>query len=403
MLETFNVYSDSIQSWEAAGFMVTGGDNLLETNAYFRYNPKVEDQTMSLYSKTLKAPIASKPTIVKNHYNGENEILVQDENNVLHLLTADGKQLFSLDLGEKIISEIYQVDRYKNKKLQYLFNTKSSLYLVDRNGEFVEDFPITLSSKASNGLRVFDYDNSRKYRIFLANEKNEILCFDIRGKEVKGWNKFKSSGAVKNEISHLSIDGKDYLVTCNELGQIIILNRRGETRIKISEELPAGRDYYLNKTEDINTCSFICTDSIGSIYSISFADIKDVTPIKAFSDQHKFYLADVNQDGYNDYVFVDEGTVSVFKLTKSSLFEFENGDIGHFSSIDILNNGSLIIGITDESNEKTYLINDKGEIIEGFPVEGISPMNVFDLNGDGKYELIIGDKEGNIYFYSFNN
>lgn len=397
----FNSYSDSIKEWEAAGLMISGGEDLLYSNAYIKYNPLIEDNTMSLYSKTLKAPIASKPIIVKNHYNNSDEILVQDENNILYLLTSDGKQLFSLDLGEKIISDIHQVDRYKNNKLQYLFNTKSSLYLIDRNGEFVEDFPITLSTKATNGLNVFDYDNNRNYRIFLANEKNEVLCFDIRGKQVNGWEKFKSKAPIKEKINHLSIDNKDYLVTCDYSGHIIILNRRGNERIKINEYLPSNRNYFLNITEDINTCSYVCTDTIGSVYSLSFADIKNITPIKAFTEHHSFHLADINNDGYNDFIFVDEGTVSAFKLTKSPIFEYENSEINHFSDVSILQNTTSYIGITDESSGLTYLLDSNGNLLDGFPIEGDSPMTIKDINNDGKQELIIGDSEGNVYFYSF--
>jgi hypothetical protein len=47
-----------------------------------------------------------------------------------------------LDLDGRILSEIFQLDYYRNGKLQYLFNTENKLWVIDRNGNPVEKFPI---------------------------------------------------------------------------------------------------------------------------------------------------------------------------------------------------------------------------------------------------------------------
>ena len=72
---------------------------------------------------------------------------------------------------------IYQIDFYKNGKLQLLFNTAAQLHLLDRNGNYVERYPVKLRSPATNGMALFDYEKSRDYRIFLAAEDKGVNGF----------------------------------------------------------------------------------------------------------------------------------------------------------------------------------------------------------------------------------
>lgn len=398
----YKSFQDSTTAWNRLAFMLKGGEDLMYSNAYLSYSPKKAEASMSLYSMKLKAPIASTPTIVLNHYTKEKEVLVQDEENNLYLLTGDGKQLWTKQLGEKIISKIYQVDRYKNNKIQYLFNTQSSIYLLDRNGENVENFPVRLRTKASNGLSVFDYDKNRKYRIFLAHANKEIKCYDIRGKIVTGWNVMKTESKIATEILWLRKSGKDYLSFVEESGQVKILNRRGKDRIRVEEKLPAGREYRFSDNENVEVCSYLCTDSVGTIHQVNFANVKTVTPIKAYTENHRFYFQDIDADDYYDYIYLDEEEIDVFKLSKTKIFDFSNGEIGHISSLTYQQAKNAYLALVDESSEKTYLINSLGAIVQGFPVVGSTPMVIEDLNMDGKPEMIIGDSEGNVYFYSFS-
>ena len=80
-----------------------------------------------------------------------------------------------------INSEIFQVDYFRNGKLQLLFSTRNELYLIDRNGNFVEKYPVKLRSPATCGLSVFDYDNNRDYRLFIACEDKHIYAYTKEG------------------------------------------------------------------------------------------------------------------------------------------------------------------------------------------------------------------------------
>ena len=51
-----------------------------------------------------------------------------------------------------ILDNINQIDFYKNKKIQYVFNTEDSLYIIDRLGQNVEDFPLSLGQKLKEDI-----------------------------------------------------------------------------------------------------------------------------------------------------------------------------------------------------------------------------------------------------------
>ena len=58
-----------------------------------------------------------------NHNDRQNkEVIVQDNANNLYLINKEGVRLWKVKLSDKILGDVYQVDYYRNGKLQYLFN-----------------------------------------------------------------------------------------------------------------------------------------------------------------------------------------------------------------------------------------------------------------------------------------
>ena len=151
------------------------------------------NQTRALWTTQLEAPILSEISLVKNHYNQQWEIAVQDQDYNLYLISTEGEILWKRKLEDAIIGTIKQIDVFKNKKLQLLFNTSNKLFLIDRKGRDVRSFPISLKHKTELALALFDYQKQRNYRILLSCGKHQYM-FDQNGKRINGWklNKTKS-------------------------------------------------------------------------------------------------------------------------------------------------------------------------------------------------------------------
>jgi len=187
------------------------------TNAYIKYNSEQNQTLTPLWETHVDTTVSSQPAIVINHLTKEKEVFVQDDANTIYLISNTGKILWKKQLPEKIISEIYQIDIKKNNKLQLLFNTPSSIYVLDRKGNDVDNFPVSLKSPATNGLSVIDYENNRDYRILVACENKKIYNYNTKGDLVKKWNFEKSDATVFSRIQHVSIDDEDYLLFVDAL------------------------------------------------------------------------------------------------------------------------------------------------------------------------------------------
>ena len=68
------------------------------------------------------------------------------------MTSSKGNILWKRQLGGIILDNINQIDFYKNKKIQYVFNTEDSLYIIDRLGQNVEDFPPSLGQKLKEDI-----------------------------------------------------------------------------------------------------------------------------------------------------------------------------------------------------------------------------------------------------------
>ena len=181
------------------------------------------------WSVALDAPAIINPQIVKNHYNGEDEIFIQDENNQIYLISNSGKILWKKSIDGSIIGNVHQVDMLKNNKLQMAFVTENKLYIVDRNGNNLKGYPKTLSKKAIVGLSVFDYDKNKNYRFMIPTSDADVLLLNMQGEVPSDWN-FSNTADITTPLQYFNIKGKDYIVTADG-EKAIILNRRGEKRV----------------------------------------------------------------------------------------------------------------------------------------------------------------------------
>lgn len=206
-----------------------------------------------IWTYNLESELHLKPLAVKNHYTSENEILISDRQGVIQLLSKGGRQIFKKNVVHVPLRYPIQIDRYKNGKLQYFFNTKNSLELIARNGNDVHPFPVRSNTDFTSPALVVDYDLDKDYRIIVAAGK-EIRNYSLDGKPTKGWKNFTTENVVVQKPHYLRIGNKDYLIVIDQGGLVYVLNRRGSIRYKNSVKLTeAIGEYYIIKGSDISS------------------------------------------------------------------------------------------------------------------------------------------------------
>ncbi|HEX7412524.1 MAG TPA: hypothetical protein VF411_00670, partial [Bacteroidia bacterium] len=253
----------------------------LKSNLFFKacanFNPKSKLYQNTLWETLLDTDLYTNPTLVKNHLTNEKELVCVDIKNNLYLLSNIGKILWKKNISENVLGEIHQVDYFDNDKLQLLFNTENYLYLIDRNGNNVTGFPVKLNIAAAGGLTLFDYESTKNYRLWIPLINNSNVCYAINGKKLVDFSPVNNTGQVKRIV----LQQKDYFVLIDSLGNINVVNRKGEQRIKINSKITEGiQSVYLEEGKNIETtniCYINKTDK--KLCKISLVDKLEVIPI----------------------------------------------------------------------------------------------------------------------------
>ncbi|MEO8590729.1 MAG: hypothetical protein ABI432_15245 [Flavobacteriales bacterium] len=227
--------------------------------------PQEVQESGALWSVALGKTVTRPPAILLNHTSKTREVLVQDVENTLHLIGSTGKVLWTRAIDGPVLGEVVQVDRFKNGKLQLLFNTAARLYLIDRNGKDLGGFPVSLPENASAPLSAPDYDGTKEYRVLIPTVQARILNYTLDGKAVEGWVPPQLPTTTSIAVEHLRLKNKDHLVIIDDGGTITVLDRKGAPRFVPTLKLGRGnRVIAIGAALDIGACRVLWNDSIGN-------------------------------------------------------------------------------------------------------------------------------------------
>ena len=157
-----------------------------------KFKEEAREESTTEWETLLDTVASIKPFFFTNHITGAKEIFIQDMKNNTYLINAAGRVLWKVPLNERIVGTIYMIDYFRNGKYQLLFSGRNYIHLLDRNGNYVERYPVKLRSPATNSMAMFDYDNNLNYRLFIAGEDKMIYSYDKTGNVVKGWKPFRT-------------------------------------------------------------------------------------------------------------------------------------------------------------------------------------------------------------------
>ncbi|MDX9881469.1 MAG: hypothetical protein RBS73_05345 [Prolixibacteraceae bacterium] len=395
----WNSHEENMRKFYALSWQLSNTNELILNTIYLKFDPLVKEEPQTIWQAPLDSHIFTKPKIVTNHNDPANsEVIFQDQANNLYLINKEGATLWKVKLQEPVLSDISQVDIYRNNKLQYLFNTRLQLYLIDRNGETVKGYPVAFRSPAANGVAVVDYDNKKDYRFFVACEDKQIYAYSKDGKFLKGWNNFACDNLVEKPIQHMRVQDKDYLVFFDRY-KTYFLDRQGNERLHTKASFEhSGNELILEQGPQP---AILCTDKKGVVYKLFFDEnFKKLEPGK-FSGNHYFTSADINGNGQNDFIFADGSQLNVYAESGVKLFSKEmKKAISAKPEIFIFGGKNKKIGVVSASENRVYLFNPDGSVYEGFPLQGNSRFCIGTLSKGNKFfNLLVGNEDGSFFNY----
>lgn len=320
---------------------------------------------------------------VNNHNNRKKEIVVQDQENVLYLISSTGKILWQKQLSGTIQGKVHQVDLYKNGKLQLAFTTNNEFLILDRNGKEVAPFSMKFEGGNLNPLAVFDYESKKEYR-FLVTQNEKVFMYNRDGQIVKGFKYTTAEASILEAPQHFRFGQKDYLIFKLANGQLKILNRVGNTRIAVKEKFSFS-DNPIKPYQD----KFTFTSTAGILYQIDTNGKITQRNVNLFKD-HGMDATSRTLATMNDNVLT----------IRSKKIELE---LGVYSKpIIFYLNDKIYVSVTDIQNQRVYAFDSQAEAIPGFPIFGSSVIDMADIDNNGKPELVLKDQENSVRVYTIN-
>lgn len=387
----------SILSWQ---FSVSG--DKIKNRVNLVYDPTLKEEPQAIWQLKLDGPLALRPKLVLNHKDTANrEVIVTDKMQNVYLINKEGNILWKMTTPDPIISDIHQIDIYQNKKYQYVFNTKTQLFVIDRMGNNVGKFPVIFKSMASNGVTVTQYMPSREFRYFVAGEDKQIYVYDRDGRLLPKWNFEGTQSQVTRPIQHFDIEGKDYIVVTDQQNTYF-LDRQGKSRdIKAEAFNRSGNRIYFF---DGGNPRLFSTDQQGRIHIQDFKGESQVKELGKFSAGHRFTVEDMDGNGTPEYLFADGKKLTVFGSDDMIKFEKTFPDV--ITEAPIVSNpvpGVTRIGVVTKGENKIYLMDGKGAMVWGFPLAGNTSFVLGKFNDSSSYlNLLVGSEGGSLINYKID-
>ncbi len=372
--------------------------NVVQVRLNASHAPPQTDETNnvtnSLWTFLADTTIINYPNLFTNHLTQENELCFQDDAKQVYLINSTGNLIWKKKISETIQSDVYTVDIFKNGKLQLLFNTANYLHLMDRNGNYVQGFPVKLPSKITSDITLLDYENNKDYRLFVACADKHIYNFSLYGIKTEGFVPVKTESEVILPISYVKVGASDYLITADVSGKIYAFSRKGLGRIDFNNRTIAHLEHFqvLPGNNLDNTKLIYIDDKDNLLNKISLTDKKEALKLRDELAGFKTSFALVNDDSQADLLVYGNGAVYSYDLFGSKLMEYLS-EPAVYSDVKLvqISETDLLLAF-DKPSQKVDVINTAGKLVASLPGVTQTPL-ACDLYKNGKtYVLLVNGK-----------
>lgn len=349
-------------------------------------------QVISLPKKIIYGPKS-----ILNFNDKTEDLVLQDADFVLYLINSAGETVYTQDLSGPIVSDAFQIDYLKNGKLQLLFATADQVHVIDRLGNPLPGFPVSVRNEKIAHFNLLDYDNSREYRYFISSESGNLWLLDKNGKDLEGWNPMKLEEKSVLAPSHIRVPGKgDYMVTQTEKGTLYFFNRRGEKQKGSPLQLgkPYDRPVKVTSGNDGNSLQISTISESGELVRASFAgEITYRNQLLKAERENTFDLI-ADQAGHSFLIvskqyaktqILNESEVELFKIPLAG----PNLWFGYFDFGD----ERKIVAVSDSEQGFGYLYDLQGNMLTTTPLESEGPIQITHLGTKSQY--LIRTVQGN--------
>jgi hypothetical protein len=383
-----------LKAMELLALQFSSEQNKFYTNIEVQYRKSKVTKSLNYFDVAQKVnigvPIISKPHVVKNHDSGALEVLVQDSTNALHLISANGQILWTEELPGPIQGEVYQIDFYKNQKLQYVFATPFQIHILDRNGNGVEKYPLEFNRESPiEYFNVVDYDKSKNYRFMVSSREGNVYLFTKEGNLLEGWNPRTLPDRLATIPQHIRVRSKDFMIAMQENGMVNLMNRRGEMKpgfpLNINDRI--SNNLFFEVGNNFDQTNLVTITQGGEVAKVSFTGkISAKQQLYKPTKETTFKL--VPDALQRTYIIGRQDLNRVSILDREGKLLFDKDYLSQEDmKVQYYNFGvsKEIIVITDSVQGFSYIYDTSGNLVNRQPLESEHEVGVLYYESDSKF------------------
>ncbi len=355
-----------------------------------------------LWKTSLRAPAICAPILLSSHASSRFEIAIQDANYLLYFLDDKGSITRTQQLGGPMISDIYQLKKPDDGVECLLFNSRTKVYLTDREGKSLQHYPFAFQAKATTGLCLVDYGGRREYEYYLPVGEGLIYGYSFSGAPLNGWTPQRAAGLICQPLQHFEKGGKDFLIALNTSGMLTAYSRFGKKRFSVA-----------TKSDTILSAPFVESSSDRCRIVVSRGDGKlevvkpdgqhfGLATAVGKNEKVRFLMADLRGDKTKEYAVTSGKALAIYAYQGSAFRVVERiqleAVVDSLFVVDLPGAQKQSIGLLNRTEKTVWLMDGNGKVHPGFPLAGTTAFDFAPL-ARGQAPVMLVAKEDLLYAY----
>ena len=383
-----------IKHFDFISFQMKGIENKFYTNITIQEKDiklKYEEKIQPNKTFIAENKLIIKPNIVFSHLDNSPEIITQDKNFNVYQLSSDLKPIWKDSIDNTIISKVFQIDYYRNNKKQILFSTKKNIHSYDRKGNKLIGFPLKNPSISPiEFINLIDYDNSKRFRIAVANKNGEVYLLNKNGKKLSGWNPLVMNNELNQAPKHIRIAGKDYIIIILKNGEIYLKNRKGENYkgFPIKTKSTISSKVYLAKGGNSKNSFIEIIDDEGNFYKINFnGKIISLDQKYRPSKNSKFKIIQDPLEKYYKILSINYNSIFISNKEENDIkLTFNNNNNFIYQYYNFGSNNE-IFSLIDNNENKIYLYKSNYDLLTDYHLNSTLPISIIYSSRKRKFDI----------------
>jgi hypothetical protein len=203
-------------------------DKTFPSQIFVAFDSKQNEKSEKIWEIKLDTLAIGQAQSVFSSKTGEQVLIVQDVNNQVYQIDITGKINWKYQADGPIISQIHELDLFKNNQNQIAFNTEKYIYVLNEDGKSIQGWPIWIPTSTHYGMLAQSISSENDMAFFVTGRYYKLSAFNAQAKLLPGWNPLSIYPNLMSELYSIYSKGEVLLMGLNEKGGISSFNLKGE-------------------------------------------------------------------------------------------------------------------------------------------------------------------------------